>query len=325
MSKIFKKTIVIAVLLAFAISLIPFGAFAETNQKTTAKITDANKLKGYFSGKSSDLNNNTVSNYPFANNMTDSNRRITYFHYNVSDYLKYSDTSFTFSLRHGGQSGDYTYNYDVYLVKGTCVDVVNEVATSKLNMNYMITENLVIVDSGIYKKYPLNEESDKLVKIGSYTGGKDSSRTEKYVVTESAIKSAVGDNGWVTFIINDVHSDDNANTIFKANSADTYLGVDYDENSIYEDKKEPSLTVENGVATAKVDVTNGTAQDESYKLYLAEYNNEELIQLVPMDMSATKYFKTTKTLTANVASGNKVKFFVWSADGITPVCEAPIK
>jgi len=322
MSKICKKSIAFIVMLVFMVSLVPFSAMAE---KTSATITGENKVRGYFTGNMNNLTGYVDTKYPTARNGSDSNRRITYIQYNVADYLKYADTEFTFSLRLGGQySDEKAYKFDIYLLKGTYVDVTDGVATTLLNMNCMRDNSVVQIDAGLYKKYPLNEESNLLIKIGSFenlSGAR--SVTETYSVTEEQLKSAVGTNGWVTFIINAVGDD--VSTIqqsFSADHADTHLEVTYDENSVYADNVDANLTIEEGVATANVAVTNGTAQDASYKLYLAEYNNEELIQLVPMDMSATKYFKTTKTLTANVASGNKVKLFVWSADGITPVAEA---
>ena len=329
MLKLFKRSVALVVALAFALSFVSFAVLAETQAEPTAKITGDNKLRGYFTGASDKLSSCTNTAKPSARDSSGSNRRITYFQYNVSDYLKYAGTEFDFSLRIGGPNSDEkAYCYDLYLVKGTYVDVTDGVATTMLNMNCMINNSLVSTTEASTdgsKFYPLIETSDLLIKVGSFKdiNGKRAD-TKTYSVTEAQLKSAVGANGWVTFIIN-ATGNISSQQYFNGDHDGSYLGVTYDQNSVYEDKTEPALTVEGGVATAKVDVTNATAQDVSYKHYLAEYNNEELIQLVPMDMNALKYFKTSETLTANVSDGNKVKFFVWSADGITPVVVAPEK
>lgn len=84
----------------------------------------------------------------------------------------------------------------------------------------------------------------------------------------------------------------------------------------------PAILVEDGVATGSIRVINATGEDASYILYLAVYDGGELINLVPGTLNAAKGTEITKTLTADVADGNKVKFFVWKADGITPVVVA---
>lgn len=84
----------------------------------------------------------------------------------------------------------------------------------------------------------------------------------------------------------------------------------------------PALTVEDGVASGSFAVTNATGEDISYILYLAEYNGGEMVNLVPETINAVKGIETSETITAKVASGNKVKFLVWKADGITPAIAA---
>ena len=80
---------------------------------------------------------------------------------------------------------------------------------------------------------------------------------------------------------------------------------------------QPTLTVDGGVATASISVINGTGKDVSYQLYLAIYNGNEMTAIVPFTLDVTKGSEGSKILTA--ASGSKAKFFVWEADGITPV------
>lgn len=84
----------------------------------------------------------------------------------------------------------------------------------------------------------------------------------------------------------------------------------------------PALTVEDGVASGEFAVTNATGEDISYILYLAEYNGGEMVNLVPKTIKAVKGRTTSETINANVATGNKVKFLVWKADGITPAIAA---
>lgn len=82
---------------------------------------------------------------------------------------------------------------------------------------------------------------------------------------------------------------------------------------------DPTLITENDSATANISAVNGTGKDVTYKLYLATYNDGELLKLVPIDFSINKGNEADKELTTNYASGNIAKFFVWENDGITPV------
>jgi len=82
---------------------------------------------------------------------------------------------------------------------------------------------------------------------------------------------------------------------------------------------DPTLITENDSATANISAVNGTGKDVTYKLYLATYNDGELLKLVPIDFSINKGTEADKELTTNYASGNIAKFFVWKNDGITPV------
>ena len=85
----------------------------------------------------------------------------------------------------------------------------------------------------------------------------------------------------------------------------------------------PALTVDAGVASGSITVTNATGEDVSYILYLVVYNGGEMVNLVPATIDAVKGSNTSKTITAeDVATGNNVKFLVWKADGITPAIAA---
>ena len=84
----------------------------------------------------------------------------------------------------------------------------------------------------------------------------------------------------------------------------------------------PALAVDGGVATGSFAVTNATDKDATYKLYLAVYSGGEMINLVPVTLTAAKGAVTSETFTANVAEGASVKLLVWAADGITPVAVA---
>ena len=81
---------------------------------------------------------------------------------------------------------------------------------------------------------------------------------------------------------------------------------------------EPELTIEGTTATASISVTNGTAEDVAYNLYLVVYTNDEMTELVPGTLNVTSCTETNEELTCSVPSGSKVKFLVWKADGITP-------
>lgn len=85
---------------------------------------------------------------------------------------------------------------------------------------------------------------------------------------------------------------------------------------------EPSLSIDAGVASGSFTVTNATGEDISYILYLVVYNDGEMVNLIPKTINAVKGSITSETINANVATGNKVKFLVWKADGITPAIAA---
>lgn len=83
---------------------------------------------------------------------------------------------------------------------------------------------------------------------------------------------------------------------------------------------DPVLTTENGNVSVDFSVFNRTAEDITYKLYLATYKDNELMQVIPVTFIAEKGKTTTLTdTTAVFGDGYKAKFFVWSEDGITPV------
>ena len=80
----------------------------------------------------------------------------------------------------------------------------------------------------------------------------------------------------------------------------------------------PELTVDGGIATGSISATNATGADAVYQLYLAVYSDKEMINLVPVTLTAAKGETTSETVTANVAEGNKVKFLVWEYGKTTP-------
>ena len=85
----------------------------------------------------------------------------------------------------------------------------------------------------------------------------------------------------------------------------------------------PSLTLEGGVATGSVEVTNATGADVKYDLYIAVYSSDkELAELVPVTLTAAKGSKASETVNANVADGNSVKFLVWEYGKTTPATVA---
>ena len=84
----------------------------------------------------------------------------------------------------------------------------------------------------------------------------------------------------------------------------------------------PSLIVDGGVATGSVEVTNATGADVEYQLYIAVYSDKELVDLVPVKLTAGKGSVATETVTADVADGNTVKFLVWEYGKTTPATVA---
>ncbi|MBR3933078.1 MAG: hypothetical protein IKJ68_04120 [Clostridia bacterium] len=84
----------------------------------------------------------------------------------------------------------------------------------------------------------------------------------------------------------------------------------------------PSLIVDGGVATGSVEVTNATGADVEYQLYIAVYSDKELVDLVPVKLTAGKGSKASETVNANVADGNSVKFLVWEYGKTTPATVA---
>ena len=87
---------------------------------------------------------------------------------------------------------------------------------------------------------------------------------------------------------------------------------------------EPELTFDGNTATASISVTNGTDKPVSYQLYLAIYDGNEMTAVVPFTLEAGKASENSASETLN-AAGNKAKFFVWKADGITPVRASVVK
>ncbi len=82
---------------------------------------------------------------------------------------------------------------------------------------------------------------------------------------------------------------------------------------------DPTLTTENDIAAANFSVFNRTPEDVTYKLYLATYKGNELMEVKPFDFTINKGTSAAKDLSANLGDDYTAKFFVWSADGITPV------
>ena len=87
----------------------------------------------------------------------------------------------------------------------------------------------------------------------------------------------------------------------------------------------PSLTVEGGVATASISVTNGTAKEVTYYTYLVVYTDGEMTELIPVTLKVDAGKIGNVEPTCAVPAGSTAKFLVWKSDNKTPATVALVK
>ncbi|MBO7288860.1 MAG: hypothetical protein J6V03_02570, partial [Clostridia bacterium] len=231
MNKISKKLIAIMLTFVFVLSLVPFSASAEV---IPANITGNDRLGGYTRGGSS---SNEQTFYRNPNELImrpdkTSNAYKAYLHYNISDYIKYldgKDTSIVFSIQHSSVSGRQTRSYDIYLLKGDHVDTTSgDAPQSMINMKYAMTKgivNKVTRDGNTY--YDLNPDSTELIPVDKFTSSGTDSQVRTWTVDKQKIKDALGNTGWITFILNGTGSSSKFSQV-TYNAEDTKLIINYD-------------------------------------------------------------------------------------------------
>lgn len=81
----------------------------------------------------------------------------------------------------------------------------------------------------------------------------------------------------------------------------------------------PAVTYVNGYAESKISVLNNTNDTVTYNVYLAVYQGDELVRLVPETLTAEAGKTATVTPKASININQTVKLLVWDAeDGISP-------
>ena len=330
MMKQSKKFIAIMLTFVFVLSLVPFSASAET---ITADITGGNKLAGYTRGST---NKDTVfrnwkDDYPqqIMKTGTGTNAYKTFLQYNMNDYIEYldgADTSVSFSIQHSDYTGRQTRSYDLYILKGDHVDLSGDSPEPLISMQYL--KDLGVIDDTTNCALDVNHES--LIKVYSFNVEKIDAGLQTYEIEglEDRIKEALGDTGWVTFILNGTFTDTSKMSQVKGNDAGTKLTITYDPDQAAGDDDALAsidtheLTVDkaNGTATANISVTNGTGEDVTYNLYIVVYNDGEMSKIVADTLTVTAGNEGSKEFSCaeEITTGSKVKFLVWEADGITP-------
>lgn len=209
----------------------------------------------------------------------------------------------------------YVDNINYYEIEDAAAFVCKDTAAELVSANdeIVISDNKIKLD-GFSTAAEVKDAISASLKENETARIYNSDYTQELEADSSAIGAELVVAGSRTFDTTSTKENDLAEreTIY------TYYDIDLDGYAF----KDPEIIINNTKANGKVKLYNHSGEKQEFNIYLAVYNNGELVALNASNNELVAEADDTlvehTTPEVDLSAGNLVKLFVWNTDGIVP-------